>query len=120
MPEERLDKLISTIYAVGGGALAVSLAIFLRSESLELGADLVAALQVSWAALFYALAAGAVVQFLRLFGPPAGMRRLLQRIFLASGFLAFLLGLAMLAYVCAVALGDANAEDAPASQNTAI
>jgi hypothetical protein len=120
VPEDRLDKLIVTIYAVGGGAAALSMAIFLRSESLELGPDLVAALQVSWAALFYALVACALVQFLRLFGPPAGLRRLLHRVFLASGFFAFLLGLVVLAYVSAVALADANAEDAPESQNTAI
>lgn len=120
MPEERLDKLIHTIYAVGGGALALSMAIFLRSESLELGPDLVAALQASWAALFYSLVAGALIQLLRLFGPPAGPRRLLQRLFLASGFLAFLLGLVILAYVSAVALADANADDAAEPQNTAI
>ena len=120
MPEERLDKLIRTIYAVGGGALALSMAIFLRSESLELSADLVAALQVSWAALFYSVVAGALVQLLRLFGPPAGVRRLLHRLFLASGFAAFLLGLLVLAYVSAVALADANTEDSAEPQNTAI
>ena len=52
MPNDRLDALIRTLLAVGGGALAVSLLLFLGSDSLELDAGLVAALQLSWLLLF--------------------------------------------------------------------
>jgi hypothetical protein len=116
--EERLDKLIRTIYAVGGGAAALSMAIFLRSESLELGPDLVVALQGCWLLLLYAVGAGAATQFLMLFEGPSAARRLLRRVLVASGFLAFLLGLVVLAYVSVVALADANSDDLPQETNT--
>jgi hypothetical protein len=118
--EERLDKLVRTIYAVGGGAAALSMAIFLRSESLELGPDLVVALQLSWLALFYAVGAAAATQFLALFEAPSPVRRLLRRVFVGSAFLAFLLGLIVLAYASVVALADANTEDEPRETQTAI
>lgn len=109
MPEDRLDALLRTLLAVAGGALAVSLLLFLDSDSLELDAGLVGALQLSWLSLFYALAASAGVQFLALFGAPTGARRPLKRLLLGTGFAAFLIGLALLAYVAVVALAGANA-----------
>ncbi len=121
MSEERLDKLIWTIHAVSGGALAVSTVIFLRSESLELSADLVAVLQLSWIALFYAIAAGATAQFLALFDTPSALRSRLRRILVTSAFLGLLVGLVLLALVCVVALADANTEEAvPESDTSAI
>jgi hypothetical protein len=75
VPDDRLHALLRTLLLVGGGALALSLNIFLNSDSLELDAGLVGALQISWFLLFYLLAAGAGVQFLALFGPPVGLRR---------------------------------------------
>ncbi len=109
MPDDRLDALLRTILAVAGGALAVSLLLFLDSDSLELDADLVGALRLSWLCLFYALAALPGVQLLALFGPAPGTRRLLKRLLVGSGFAAFVLGLALLAYVSVVALAGANA-----------
>jgi hypothetical protein len=116
--EERLHALIRTLYAVGGGALAVSMAIFLRSESLELGPDLVGALQVAWLSLFYALGACAVVQVTRLFYAESRVRSLIARLVGATAFLAFLLGLVMLAYVSAVAIGEANSPDTTQETDT--
>lgn len=118
MPEERLDRLIRTLYAVGGAALAVSAGIFLRSESLELGADLVAALQLAWIAFFYALAAGATAQFLSLFEGPSTARRRLREILGVTGFLALLAGLVLLAWVSVVALADANADEGVPERQT--
>jgi hypothetical protein len=118
--EERLDKLIRTIYAVGGAAAALSMVLFLRSESLELGPDLVIALQLCWLLLFYAVGAAAATQFLALFEAPSPVRRLLRRIFVGTAFFAFLLGLIVLAYVSVVALADANSEDEPQETHTAI
>jgi hypothetical protein len=107
VPKDRVDGLIRAIYLLGGGALAVSLALFLRSESLELDGDLVLALQASWALLFTSLAAAAVAQFLLISdGWPAS-----ARLFLVSGLVAFVGGLALLAFVSLVALGEANSED---------
>jgi hypothetical protein len=113
MPNDRLDGLIRTFLAVGGGALAVSLLLFLGSDSLELDAGLVGALQLSWLLLFYVLAATAGLQLLALLGPPAGARRLLKRLLLATAFAALVLGLAALAYVSVAALAGANADKPP-------
>lgn len=113
MPEDRLQALTRTFLAAGGGALAVSLLLFLGSDSLELDAGLVGALQLSWLLLFYVLAASAGLQFLALSGPPAGARRLLERGLVATAFAALLLGLAALAYVSVVALAGANADQPP-------
>jgi hypothetical protein len=118
MPDDRLQALLGTLLIAGGGALAVSLLIFLGSDSLQLDAGLVGALQVSWLSLFYMLAAGAGVQFLALFGPPAGGRRLLRRLLVGSAFAAFLVGVALLAYVAVVALAGANGAPAEEPQET--
>ena len=107
MSKERAQAVIRSIYLLSGGALAVSLAIFLRSESLELGADLVVALQASWALLFYSLAAAALAEFLGV----SDERPRAARFFLRTGLAGLVAGLALLAYVSAVALADSNAED---------
>lgn len=120
MPDDRLHVLMRTLLLAGGGALALSLLLFLGSDSLELDAGLVGALQLCWLALFYMLAASAGVQFLALFGPPAGARRWAKRLLVVSAFAAFLVGLALLAYVSVVALAGANADDeAPQETRTA-
>ncbi len=107
MPKERVDGLIRAIHLLGGGALAVSLALFLRSESLELDSDLVLVLQAAWALLFTSLAATAVAQFLLISdGWPRS-----SRLFLVTGLIAFVGGLALLAFVSLVALGEANSGD---------
>ena len=118
MPQDRLDALIRTFLAAGGGALAVSLVLFLNSDSLELDAGLVAALQLAWLALFYVLAACAGIELLALFGPPAGARRHLKRVLVGTAFAAFLVGLALLAYVSLVALAGANSDDGDLPQQT--
>ena len=118
MPQERLDTLIRMLLAVGGGALAVSLFLFLDSDSLELDAGLVGALQLSWVSLFYVLAACGGMEFLALFGPPAGVRRHLKRVLVGTAFAAFLIGLALLCYVSLVALAGANSGDDDNPQET--
>jgi hypothetical protein len=107
VPKERVDALIKSIGLVGGGALAVSMTLFLRSDSLELSAELVAALQASWGLLFYALGAAALVQFLMI----SDGRPKLARFFLLSGLAAFVAGLALLALAAIVALSEANTGD---------
>lgn len=103
---------------MGGGALAASTVIFLRSESLELSADLVAVLQLSWIALFYALAAGATAQFLALFETPSPMRSRVRRILVTTAFLGLVAGLVLLALVSVVALADANADQGVTESDT--
>ena len=121
MPDDRLDALLRTVLAVAGGALAVSLLLFLDSDSLELDASLVGALQLSWLALFYALAAAAGAQFVALPGVSTGARGALNRALVGTGFAALLAGLGLLAYVSVVALAGANADspDAPRETRTA-
>lgn len=114
MPDDRLDALLRTLLAVAGGALAVSLVLFLGSDSLELDPGLVGALQFSWLALFYAVAAAAGAQFLSLFGE----HRRLERLLAGTAFAAFLVGLALLAYVSAVALASASADYGDDAQET--
>lgn len=118
MPQDRLDPLVRTLLAVGGGALALSLYLFLNSDSLELDPGLVGALQLSWVSLFYVLAACGGIEFLALFGPPAGARRHLKRVLLGTAFAAFLIGLALLCYVSLVALAGANSGDDDIPQET--
>ena len=118
MPQDRLDSLIRTLLAAGGGALALSLYVFLNSDSLELDAGLVGALQLSWVSLFYVLAACAGIEFLALLGPPAGARGHLKRILAGTAFAAFLIGLALLAYVSLAALAGANSGDDDVPQET--
>ena len=118
MPQDRLDSLIRTLLAVGGGALALSLYLFLNSDSLELDAGLVGALQLSWVSLFYVLAACGGIALLGLFGAPAGPRRHLKRILVGTAFAAFLIGLALLCYVSLVALAGANSGDDDMPQET--
>lgn len=118
MPQDRLDSLIRTLLAVGGGALALSLYLFLNSDSLELDAGLVGALQLSWVSLFYVLAACGGMEFLALLGPPAGARRHLKRILAGTAFAAFLVGLALLCYVSLVAVAGANSGDDDIPQET--
>ena len=114
MPDDRVAALLHALLAVGGGALAVSLALFLGSDSLELDPGLVGALQLSWLALFYALAASVGLRFLALLGE----HRLPKRLLLGSAFAAFLAGLALLAYVSVVALAAANADYPDDAQET--
>lgn len=107
MPREPAREVIRSIYLLSGGALAVSLAIFLRSESLELATDLVVTLQVSWALLFYSLAAAVLAEFLGV----SDARPRAARFFLRTSLVGLVAGLVLLAYVSAVALADSNADD---------
>ena len=118
MPQDRLDALVRTFVVVGGGALAASLLLFLNSDSLELDDGLVGALQLSWLSLFYVLGASGALEFLALFGPPVGARRLVKRLLVGTAFAAFLIGLALLAYVSIVALAGANSGDDDTPQET--
>lgn len=118
---QRVDTLVKAIFVLSGGALTISIGIFLRSGAPQLSADLARSLQQSWWLLFYSLAASATVLFVmicqgyryaavweRAFS--AGDHKIAQSRFLqvtriinwvlgVTGFIGFLVGLAMLAYV---------------------
>jgi hypothetical protein len=113
---QRLDRLVRSITFVGGGALAVSTVLFLRSESLELAPDLVGALQIGWLALFYALASTALLQLVAVFRPLRRPGRVLAWALGVSVLAALLAGLAFLAYVAIVAVADANRDDTPSDE----
>jgi|SRR5690242_15355175 hypothetical protein len=117
---QRLGRAVRSITFVAGGALAVSMVLFLRSESLELAPDLVGALQVAWLALFYALGAGALLELVALSRPLRRPGRALAWALGLSGLAAFLAGLGFLAYVAVVAIADANRDDAPGEEANGV
>jgi hypothetical protein len=118
---QRVDTLVKAILVLSGGALTISIGIFLRTGAPQLSADLVRILQQSWWLLFYSLAASATVLFIMIFQGyryaaewekafSAGDDKIAKSLFLqltriinwvlgVTGFVGFLVGLAMLAYV---------------------
>ena len=107
MPRQRVEGLIKLIAAVSGGALAVSAYLFLGADALELGEDLVTALQAAWALLFYSLAATVLVQLVE----ASAVAPRASRFFRLSAVAALLAGLALLAGVFLLALAAANAPE---------
>jgi hypothetical protein len=123
---QRVDTLIKAIFVLSGGALTISIGIFLRAGAPQLSASLVYLLQKSWWLLFYSLAASASVLFIMICQGywhtalwqqafdksenkiPASvflkLTRIVNWILGITGFVAFLIGLAVLAYVSVAAI----------------
>jgi hypothetical protein len=121
---QRVDTLVKAIFVLSGGALTISIGIFLRTGAQQLSADLAQLLQKSWWLLFYSLAACATVFFLMICqgyrlaalwedafnsgDNEIAASRLLQAMRIinwslgVTGFLSFIVGLALLAYVSVV------------------
>lgn len=126
----RVDTLVKSIFVMSGGALTISIGVFLRNEAPPLDMTLVARLQCSWALLFFSLAASAVVLFTMILqgyrisalwqnaqktgnneiesSPFLKVSRMVNWLFGVSGFLSFLVGLGLLAYVSVAAIGSPN------------
>jgi len=60
---QRVDTLIKAIFVLSGGALTISIGIFLRNEAPQLNPGLVVLLKFSWGLIFYSLVASAFVLF---------------------------------------------------------
>jgi hypothetical protein len=123
---QRVDTLIKAIFVLSGGALTISIGIFLRSGAPPLSANLTQLLQISWGLIFYSLAASASVLFSMIFQGYCLARlwemsfnikadqiqdscllkgiRLFNWVTGVTGFAAFLIGLGALAYVSTMAV----------------
>jgi hypothetical protein len=123
---QRVDTLVKAIFVLSGGALTISIGIFLRSGAPQLSNALTELLQKSWWLLFYSLAASATVLFVMICQGYwyasmweksfiAGDNEIEQTRTLTifrivnwmlgiSGFIAFLVGLGLLAYVSVAAV----------------
>jgi len=122
----RVDTLVKAVFLISGGALTVSIGIFLKSGAPTLAAHLVSPLRSAWWLLFYSIASSSALLFLMIcqgYWFTAKLQRgltsgeavvlggkgetLIRRInwtLGASGFIAFVAGLALLAYVSAGAI----------------
>ena len=118
---QRVDTLIKSVLVLSGGALTISIGIFLREKAPHLNDELMHVLQFSWGLIFYALAASVIVTFFMIcqgyyFGElwkkmlGSGedaisknrvlfVSRVLNWFFGITGLIAFLAGLGALAYV---------------------
>src|SRR5665647_740545 len=61
---QRVDTLIKAIFVLSGGALTISIGVFLRHEAPQLTPRITELLQYSWYLLFFSLAAAAIVLFI--------------------------------------------------------
>ena len=124
---QRVDTLIKSILVLSGGALTISIGIFLRDGAPTLEPKYMHVLQYSWALIFYAMASSALVLFCMVcqgyyFGELWKVRletgvnriagnkilltsRVLNWLFGVSGFVSFIGGLGALAYVSIMAVG---------------
>lgn len=118
---QRVDTLVKAIFVLSGGALTISIGLFLKTGAPSLAPTLAGALRWSWWLQFYSLAASAALMFSMICqGYWHGWRweaalsdksksisghfvlnliRYCNWVLGVSGFLAFLAGLALLAYV---------------------
>ncbi|HCW89247.1 MAG TPA: hypothetical protein DHU56_04210 [Marinobacter sp.] len=123
---QRIDTLIKSILVLSGGALTISIGIFLRPGAPDLEKQLLPVLQVSWGLIFYAMASAALVLFIMIcqgyclgelwkrkqrtgIDSIQGNRlllffRYLSWCFGTTGFISFLSGLGALAYVSILAI----------------
>jgi hypothetical protein len=133
---QRVDTLIKAIFVLSGGALTISIGLFLRSGAPQLSEALIRVLQQSWWLLFYSLAASATVLAIMIFqgyryvalwkkafNENSGqisdsfllkLTRIANWSLGVTGFTAFLIGLALLAYVSVTAM-FANSDMPPIS-----
>jgi hypothetical protein len=119
---QRVDTFIKALLVLAGGALTVSIGVFLRPDAPYLDSGQALYLRRAWGLIFYSLAAEASLMAVMIVQGywesstwlkgarsrrERGLRLLVQVVnwFLgASGFLAFLVGLGFLAYVSATAI----------------
>jgi hypothetical protein len=124
---QRIDTLVKAIFVLSGGALTISISLFLKAGAPHLTAGVASALRWSWWLLFYSLATSASLLFLMICqgywqawqwqkdlaadDHNIALTRLLRAVQIvnwtlgATGFVSFLLGLALLAYVSGTAVG---------------
>lgn len=137
---QRVDTLVRAVFVLSGGALTISIGIFLRAGAPHLSAHLTLLLQVSWWLLFFSLTASAGVLFIMicqgywftsLWGkslengnsrnvdqnPLHKFAGIMNWVIGVSGFFAFVVGLGVLAYVSVNAVtvspNLASSKDAP-------
>ncbi len=60
---QRIDALLKSTLILSGGALTISIGIFLREKAPHLNAEIMSVLQYSWGLIFYALVASVTVMF---------------------------------------------------------
>lgn len=124
---QRVDTLVKSVFVISGGALTISIGVFLRNEAPKLSSRLTELLQCSWYLLFCSLAAAAIVLFIMIVqGYYIGelwnriretgvneiesslllkISRVANWCFGIAGFVSFLVGLLMLAFVSVTAIG---------------
>jgi hypothetical protein len=61
---QRVDTLIKSTFVLSGGALTISIGLFLRDSAPTLSGTNLVLLRISWALLFYSLAASSSILFL--------------------------------------------------------
>ncbi|HEY2337531.1 MAG TPA: hypothetical protein VGI18_09235 [Burkholderiales bacterium] len=103
---QRMSSLAKALLVLDGGALAISVMIFLGGVAPDLLAPEILLLRLAWWILSGSLAASASLLFAMLFDRGRRLRFGLGLV----AFVAFLLGFALLVAVCASVLG-VNAED---------
>ncbi len=118
---QRVDTLIKSIFLLSGGALTISIGVFLRNEAPQLPADITQTLEWAWYLLFSSLATSSLVLFVMIIQgyyvnslwaqyQKTGENKLETSCLLKStriinwvvgvgGFVAFLVGLGLLAVV---------------------
>lgn len=126
---QRVDTLIKSIFLLSGGALTISIGVFLRHEAPQLTPRITELLRYSWYLLFFSLAASAIVLFIMIVqgdyvaalwnrAQKTGENRIDASLVLklsrfvnwslgVAGFVSFLVGLWMLS-VASVAAIEAN------------
>lgn len=131
---QRVDTLIKAVFVLSGGALTISIGVFLRHEAPQLTPRITELLQYSWYLLFFSLAASAIVLFIMITqgyyvgelwnrAQKTGENKIDSSLVLKisrivnwslgiAGFVSFLVGLWMLAFVSVAAI--------EASPNTAL
>jgi hypothetical protein len=123
----RVDTLVKAIFVLSGGALTISISLFLKTGAPHLAIGLTSALRWSWWLLFYSLATSASLLFLMICQgywqawqwqkvlagddnvPSTRLLKFVQVvnwILGATGFVSFVLGLGLLAYVSGSAVGE--------------
>ena len=124
---QRVDTLVKLIFVLSGGALTISIGVFLRQEAPALTPEATQLLQYSWYLLYFALAAAAIILFVMIAqGYVVGelwnqaqetgenrieissvlkVARIMNWIFGITGFVSFLVGLSLLAFVSVSAIG---------------
>ena len=124
---QRVDTLVKSVFVISGGALTISIGVFLRNEAPKLTPRLTELLQYSWYLLFFSLAAAALVLFIMIAqgyyigelwnkAQKTGVNEIEGSVLLKisraanwcfgiAGFVSFLVGLMMLAFVSVTAIG---------------